>query len=380
MDFFRRLLNNPEDDFSEDNAEANANMDDKYKTAELSDEPNGNTQGENDEDLTPTAPLDDAVFTSHDDLDTLPQKPADFDERVPNRSIETGQLSELKDSDVYVPPEPPGVTRPLPQAPILQNHQGHLVYGQASDTGMVRNNNQDSVLSFFFGSDSVEDLPDFGMFIIADGMGGHSDGELASALTARLVLGDIFKSIYFPMLNDDDMDSDRPTITEALIEAIKMANIRVRDKVEDGGTTFTGAVVLGNQAYIGHVGDSRAYLIQQDGIEQLTRDHSVVQRLIELDQLTPEEAETHEQRNVLYRAVGQNEDVEVDILRRRLPPNAYILICSDGLWGMVSDDDMLNIVLNTDDPQEACDKLIALANTNGGTDNISVLILKLPSS
>ena len=128
------------------------------------------------------------------------------------------------------------------------------------------------------------------------------------------------------------------------------------------------------------MGDSRAYLIQQDGIEQITRDHSVVQRLIELDQLLPEEAETHEQRNVLYRAIGQNDDIEVDILRRRLPSNSYILLCSDGLWGMVSDADIHNIVINTDDPQEACDKLIALGNTNGGTDNISVLVLKLPNS
>lgn len=385
MDFFRRLLNNPDDD-TEPNEDANEQnpMDDKYKTAELPPDPDGAQTDKLDNKViaeeTPDAP--DSAFRQ-DELDTLPQKPTDFDERISEKSVETGKLAELQDSDVYVPPAetpPIGITRPLPQEPILQNHQGHLVYGQASDTGRIRTNNQDAVLTFFFGSDSSEDIPDFGVFIVADGMGGHLEGERASALTARLVMRDIFKSIYFPMLDDDDLDADRPTITEALIQSIKAAHDKVHSAIRDGGTTFTGVVILGNQAYFGHVGDSRAYLIQQDGIEQITRDHSVVQRLIELDQLTPEEAETHEQRNVLYRAVGQNEEVEVDILRRRVPANSYILLCSDGLWGMVREEEIHNIVINTDDPQEACDKLIALGNTNGGTDNISVVILKLPSS
>jgi serine/threonine protein phosphatase PrpC len=212
-------------------------------------------------------------------------------------------------------------------------------------------------------------------------MGGHSEGEKASAITAITVMQDILKSVYMPMLQEVDMDSDRPTVTEALATAIENANNAVREKVSDGGTTVTAVVILGDQAYLGHVGDSRAYLISENhDVEQLTRDHSVVQRLIELGQLTPEEAETHEQRNVLYRAVGQNEEVDVDILRRRLPPNAYVLICSDGLWGMIEKNDIRDIIANAISPQDACDKLISLANTNGGTDNITAVLFKMPGN
>ena len=274
-----------------------------------------------------------------------------------------------------------GVTRPLPQEPVFSAQTGHIVFAQKSDVGMVRNNNQDSAMSIFFTSDTVDEKPDFGIFIVADGMGGHSEGEKASSITAKTVMQDILKSVYMPILQEMDMDADRPTVTEALTTAIERANIAVREQVRDGGTTVTAIVILGDQAYLGHVGDSRAYLISENyDVEQLTRDHSVVQRLIELGQLTPEEAETHEQRNVLYRAVGQNEDVDVDILRRRLPPNSHVLICSDGLWGMIEKTDIRDIIANAMSLQDACDKLISLANTNGGTDNITAVLLKMPGN
>ncbi|MDQ7037077.1 MAG: protein phosphatase 2C domain-containing protein [Anaerolineae bacterium] len=274
-----------------------------------------------------------------------------------------------------------GVTRPLPQEPVLEAQSGHLIFGQKSDVGMVRSNNQDSAMSIYFTSDTVDEKPDFGIFIVADGMGGHSEGEKASAITARTIMEDILKAVYMPLLQGAEMDADRPTVTEALNDAIKHANEEVRMQVQDGGTTITAVVVLGDQAYLGHVGDSRAYLISASNeVEQLTRDHSVVQRLIELGQLTPEEAETHDQRNVLYRAIGQSEEVDIDILRRRLPLNSYILLCSDGLWGMMTKDDIRDIVSDSLSPQEACDKLISLANTNGGTDNVTAVLLKMPGN
>jgi protein phosphatase len=138
-------------------------------------------------------------------------------------------------------------------------------------------------------------------------------------------------------------------------------------------------MVIGGMAYIAHVGDSRIYLIQRDQIEQITRDHSLVQRLIELDQLTPEEARDHPQHNVLYRALGQNDSVEVDTLTRRLPKNSRLLICSDGLWNLVQDHEMVDVVRQFNNPQEACNKLIAMANMRGGTDNITVVLLYMPS-
>jgi protein phosphatase len=110
----------------------------------------------------------------------------------------------------------------------------------------------------------------------------------------------------------------------------------------------------------------------------LTRDHSLVQRLIELDQLTPAEAAEHPNKNMLYRALGQNEAIEVDTLTRRLPPKSRLLLCSDGLWNQVDEKDIVDIVKQTSNPQEACNKLIALANKRGGIDNVSVILLQMP--
>ena len=138
--------------------------------------------------------------------------------------------------------------------------------------------------------------------------------------------------------------------------------------------------IVGDLAHFAHVGDSRAYLITRDGLEQITRDHSLVQRLIELGQLTEEEAKDHPQKNVLYRALGQNESLEVDALTRRLPAESRLLICSDGLWGLVEEREIFEVAINTADPQQACNKLVDLANGGGGNDNITVIILKISST
>jgi len=278
-------------------------------------------------------------------------------------------------------PKPPitGVTRPLPSDTIAHQQHVSLIYGLTSDVGMVRENNQDACFAMQLGSVTVDDRPDFGFFVVADGMGGHHDGEKASALTVETLAAEMLDKIYVPMLREYE-DSDRPTIIEALVSASEKANLAVIKQVPDGGTTLTSVAVVGNLAYLAHVGDSRAYLINNGEMEQLTRDHSLVQRLIELNQLTPEEADSHPQKNVLYRAIGQSENLEVERLIRPLPPGAQMLLCSDGLWGLIDDTTMKNIVLESHTPQDACDKLVALANTNGGTDNITVIILQIPSS
>src|SRR5690606_697009 len=131
--------------------------------------------------------------------------------------------------------------------------------------------------------------------------------------------------------------------------------------VPDGGTTLTTMTVIGDLAYITHVGDSRIYMMSGDRVEQLTRDHSLVQRLIELDQLTPSEAADHPQKNVLYRALGQTETLEIDVLTRRLTPHSRFLICSDGLWNLADERELREIVMKNADPQTACDQLVALA-------------------
>lgn len=270
-----------------------------------------------------------------------------------------------------------GATRQLPAEKFISASNAHLAFGQSSDVGMVRNNNQDSALSFFSTSSSVDEIPDFGIFMVADGMGGHYDGEKASAMTTRIVANEITTQIYLPIVSGSEA-VDLPPISEVLVAAVQKANNEVHRQIpKGGGTTCTAVVVLGDRAYIGHVGDSRAYLITKDGMEQITRDHSMVQRLVELGQLNPEEASTYERRNELYRALGFKDNVEVDTLSRRMPPGSRLLLCSDGLWNHVEGPDMLNVVLNNPNPQEACNKLVALANTRGGSDNITVLLLRM---
>ncbi|NWG16671.1 MAG: Stp1/IreP family PP2C-type Ser/Thr phosphatase [Chloroflexi bacterium] len=276
------------------------------------------------------------------------------------------------------PPSPgDGATRPLPPETVISSSNEHLRFGQSTDVGMVRNANQDSVFSLFTTSRSADQRPDFGLFIVADGMGGHHDGEKASAMAAQVVASSITANVCLPMLRGEN-DADRMPVTEAMIAAVQKANADIIARVPEGGTTLTAVAIINDLAYIVHVGDSRIYLITKDGLEKITRDHSLVQRLVELDQITPEEALNHNQRNVLYRALGQSENVEVDALTRRLPPKSKLLLCSDGLWNMVNEEEISEIVMKFDNPQEACDKLVALANTHGGTDNITAIVLQIP--
>jgi serine/threonine protein phosphatase PrpC len=275
---------------------------------------------------------------------------------------------------------PLGGTRQLPPIESMVTKPGkHAIYGLNSDIGMIRNNNQDSLFAFFSANISVEGQPDFALFIVADGMGGHHDGERASAITTRTIGKFVVEKFYLDLLQKGgDQDADRPVLSEVLSEAVQKANENVAEEIPEGGTTVTAAAILSDRVFIAHVGDSRAYMITTDGIEQVTRDHSLVQRLIELDKLTPEEALAHPQRNVLYRAIGQSEDLEVDAVTRRLPAGAKLLLCSDGLWNQVSEANLLRIVQAAKTPQEACDQLITIANDSGGPDNITVILVQVP--
>lgn len=271
-----------------------------------------------------------------------------------------------------------GVTRPLPQEPLAPSTGGeHLIFGQMTDVGVVRSNNQDAALSFFTTARSSEERPDFGMFVVADGMGGHHDGEKASALCTRTLVREITNTIYLPMVTNSSEMNSIP-ISEVLVNAVQKANADVLSHVPDGGTTLTAVTIIGDLAYVAHVGDSRVYLINGETVEQITRDHSLVQRLIELDQLTPEEAAEHPQKNVLYRALGQNDNLEVDTLTRRLPPKSRLLLCSDGLWNQVPERVIRDIVMKHSNPQNACEELVARANAHGGLDNVTAIVLYIP--
>ena len=253
-----------------------------------------------------------------------------------------------------------------------------LQVGWATDVGEVRRHNEDMALVITAAHDGNDALPAFGLFILADGMGGHQAGEVASSLAVRTVAYQVIRRLYLPILIGQDQGSEWPTLHEVLVDAVQAANSAVAEQVPGGGTTLTCALVIGSQAYIAHVGDSRAYIVTEAGLDQITHDHSLVDRLVELGQLTRDEAANHPQKNVLYRAVGQSGTLEVDTYVRAIPPGGRLLLCSDGLWGLVSEAEMTRIVMTTSSLQVACESLVAAANRAGGRDNITAILVEPP--
>ena len=281
------------------------------------------------------------------------------------------------EDETAAPTQLPLQTRIPAPKPVLSRQRQTLTYGIASDVGAMRNNNEDACFGMQWHSITVDDRPDFGLFVIADGMGGHLDGERASGVAVQTLAAEMLDRMYVPMLKDFSAGSS-PTILDALVKASEKANQAVIKRVPGGGTTLSAVAVVGNLAYLVHVGDSRAYLLHEDKIEQLTTDHTLVQRLIEMNELTLEEAEHYPQKNVLYRAIGQNEQLKMERLVRTLPPASKVLICTDGLWDVVEDETIHAVAAEAKTPQEACDKLVRLANDRGGADNITVIMFRVP--
>jgi serine/threonine protein phosphatase PrpC len=189
----------------------------------------------------------------------------------------------------------------------------------------------------------------------------------------------IIQQLYLPTLVVEEQSADQPALNEVLVNAVQAANRAVATRVPGGGTTLTCALLLGPRAYVAHVGDSRAYLVKQaDGLDQVTHDHSLVDRLVELGQLTRDEAEVHPQKNVLYRAIGQSGLLDVDTYVRTVSKGARLLLCSDGLWSMVSETEIPAIITAAPSLQIACDDLVAAANHAGGHDNITAILVEPP--
>ncbi len=250
--------------------------------------------------------------------------------------------------------------------------------GWVTDVGKMRDHNEDTALVITAAHDGEEGPPSFGLFILADGMGGHRAGEVASSLAARVAAQHITRQSYLPSLLDRERDASQPALTEVLVNAVQAANAAVSREAPGSGTTLSCALILGTQAYIAHVGDSRAYLLKEGKLEQITHDHSLVDRLVDAGQLTPAEASVHPQKNVLYRAVGQSSLLEVDTHVRKISAGEYLLLCSDGLWGLVSEDEMVDLIEEASSLQGACQDLVAAANQAGGSDNITAILWRSP--
>ena len=249
--------------------------------------------------------------------------------------------------------------------------------GYATHAGCVRTRNEDSVLALTLAIHGERTDLTFGLFLVADGMGGHSEGQKASQLATRLVAKEVMGRLYGPFLQIDDSETPGPVLT-ILTESLQMANWRINRDNPESGTTLTAGLVAGNRLYVAHVGDSRAYLISdgESSTELVTLDHSFVQRLQDTGQISAEEALVHPQRNMLYRAVGQGERLEIDTFSRVIPRPGWLLICSDGLWGVVSPEALMETVTAVQEPQEVCDELISAALEAGAPDNVSIVVVR----
>ncbi len=263
----------------------------------------------------------------------------------------------------------------LPRPPQLA--QG-LAVGALRDRGQVREINQDSIFALLTTLPRGSSDLTMGLFIVADGMGGHEDGEIASRLAIRTVAEYVFTHLVVPMLKDDMAEAIQSLMTSAVEKANTDIWQQAQQVGSDMGATCTAALLLGRTLYIAHVGDSRAYLLQDGQLRAITTDHSAVGRLIQLGQLDASVAREHPLRNQLYRSVGLDSEIEVDLIQESIEQSTHLLLCSDGLWDMVLEEAMAEALQQHACPQNACQHVITLANNAGGEDNISAIVVTLP--
>ena len=246
--------------------------------------------------------------------------------------------------------------------------------GARTDLGRVRKNNEDCY--------QIE--PSLNLYVLSDGMGGEAHGEVASNLAVQTIVTHCQQaenSRATPIFGEPQPDvSER---TNRLASAIHLANRKVFETAAANpeqkgmGATIVAAWIDGQKLSLAHVGDSRAYLLRAGSLDQLTADHSLVAEKVRIGILTPQEADASELQSVLTRAVGTNADVQVDADEQMLLVGDSLLLCSDGLTRMVTDPEIASTLLTSTSAQEAADRLVDLANENGGVDNVSVIVLRV---
>lgn len=231
-------------------------------------------------------------------------------------------------------------------------------YAARTDVGLVRVNHEDSYL--------IDDSGGKKLFIVADGMGGHNAGEVASLEACRKI--------------DAYIRSHEGSDDVLLEEAVKKANREIfnhasqNEAMRGMGTTVDACVLSGSEITVAHVGDSRVYIVSKGALRKITKDHSVVGMMLDAGSITEEEAKNHPQRHYITRAVGTSYGIDVDIIKETIAEDEFVLMCSDGLTDMVSEEDILSIVSDAPKLSEAADALVAKAKENGGVDNITLVI------
>lgn len=240
-----------------------------------------------------------------------------------------------------------------------------------TDVGCVRKHNEDSFLA----------APELGLYVVADGLGGHAAGEVASRIVvervAQFVGETTEKDRTWPLEYDTNLsfDGNRLKVALLLSDQAIADDIRRNPERETMGSTVVACLMNGGKATLAHVGDSRAYLLSTNGIRQVTRDHSWVAEQVANGILTPSEARIHPFRNVITQALGNGGDLEIEIQELELGKSDRLLLCSDGLSGMVGDAQIWDIVNRSPDFQTAVESLISAARNNGGEDNITAVLV-----
>ena len=252
-----------------------------------------------------------------------------------------------------------------------------LRVGYRTDVGVERRLNEDSISALTLAQSLGAVGTPVGLYVVADGMGGHDAGELASRFTVQAIIQKGVAELLPLVTSEKPLPDGRVWLKEAISTANQVVHEQRKAAGTDMGNTCVAALFIGDKAVLGNAGDSRGYLLTATGIEQLTVDHSLVERLVATGQITREEAAHHPQKNVIYRVIGDKPQIEVDLFEWQLEAGNAILLCTDGLSGMVRNDDIWQIWRTSTSPQEACDRLVQAANHAGGEDNISVIVIQL---
>jgi serine/threonine protein phosphatase PrpC len=261
-----------------------------------------------------------------------------------------------------------------------------LLAASHSDAGDVRRSepNEDSTLVLLLQRVHESISAPYGVFIVADGLGGHDNGQVASRMTINIIAERMVRELLAePLEAEKDGESTQPFDEDALIAlfhgAIEDANTALCQKNQldktDMGSTITGFMVSGEHAYIINVGDSRTYMMRAKQLYQLTTDHSLVGQLVASGLIEPDDVYTHPQRSQIFRSLGDKPNVQIDVFKQQLHPGDILLSCSDGLWEMVRNPQIESILSSAPDPQTACAQLVEAANTNGGEDNVSAVLV-----
>ncbi len=254
--------------------------------------------------------------------------------------------------------------------------------GRLSDVGMKREVDEDSLLTTEIIQFTQTGSQNLGLYAVADGMGGASAGELASRLATESLARVVTEKILTPYFAKGPGE---PDYGKLLVAAAEQANTDVfaeRQRLNNNmGTTLVAALLVGTQAYIVNVGDSRAYLVAPDQIKKISKDHSLVQTFLDRGDITEAQVRTHPQRNFILRNVGDKPKVQVDLFQETVLPGQSLLLCCDGMWELVPDDDTLRqIIYSSASPQDAVRKLIDTANKNGGDDNITCVLVRVENA